>query len=302
MIIAGAGLAGLIAGHIFPNAKIIEREAGPQQLHNALLRFRSDAIANITGVPFRRVTVRKGVWVGGRFVEPNIALANAYSSKCLGRLLDRSIWSLAPAERFIAPGDFYARLVDACGARIEWGVDVSSANFGIEEPVVSTIPMPVALTAWGVDGCAVDPKFHRAAITVARAEVPGADVHQTVYFPERGTGVYRASITGSTLIVESVDTAIGDGEMRMVCGAFGLQDSEVGPFCGSSQRYGKIAPIDNRLRKEIIHRLTTESGVYSVGRFATWRNILLDDVVKDLRIVKAMIEQNDIYSRRLSSV
>lgn len=302
-VIVGAGLAGLIAGHIFPNAPIIERQPEPRQTHNALLRFRSSVVSDITGIPFRRVTVRKGVWSGMRYTDPTIALANAYSRKCTGRLLDRSVWDVAPVERFIAPEDFYAQLVMACHKRISWDTDIKTVTAidGTTDHLVSTIPLPDALTIWGVEGCAANAEFHRAPISVRKLRVADSDVHQTVYFPDPDVRVYRASITGSLLIVEAMSEP-QDEDMRLVLRAFELDPSDVEPLSETLQRFGKIAPINNKLRKEFIHRLTTESGVYSVGRFATWRNILLDDVVKDLRIVKGMIEQNDTYTRKLNSI
>ena len=58
-MIVGAGLTGLIAAHAWPQALVVEAVSGPTGSHHALLRFRSDAVARLTGVEFRRVTVRK---------------------------------------------------------------------------------------------------------------------------------------------------------------------------------------------------------------------------------------------------
>ena len=56
------------------------------------------------------------------------------------------------------------------------------------------------------------------------------------------------------------------------------------------------------VRKELIHRLSMEANVYSLGRFATWRNILLDDVVEDARRIQRMMDQQDANSKRLTSI
>ncbi len=81
--IIGAGLSGLIAAHAWPTAPVFEAlpEAQP---HRALLRFRSDNVARLTGIEFKRVTVRKGLFWRGEYRTPTIALANAYSLKVLG--------------------------------------------------------------------------------------------------------------------------------------------------------------------------------------------------------------------------
>jgi hypothetical protein len=60
----------------------------------------------------------------------------------------------------------------------------------------------------------------------------------------------------------------------------------------SKQKYGKIAPIDNAWRRAFMHRLTIDNGIYSLGRFATWRNILLDDIIKDISVIKEMMKQD----------
>ena len=54
------------------------------------------------------------------------------------------------------------------------------------------------------------------------------------------------------------------------------------------QRFGKIEPIADDERKSLLFRITHEHGVYSLGRFATWRNILLDDVVDDIVAIKRL--------------
>src|SRR5262245_20189064 len=59
MIIWGAGLAGLLAGTQFQTATIVE--AGPEGManHMAVLRFRTSAVGDATGIPFRKVKVYK---------------------------------------------------------------------------------------------------------------------------------------------------------------------------------------------------------------------------------------------------
>jgi hypothetical protein len=298
MIIVGAGLAGLIAVHIFPNSPIIERSPAPQQLHRALLRFRTDQVSLITGIPFRKVRVHKGLWFEEAHRPVDIKLANMYSTKVLGAALSRSIWDLSSVDRFVAPEDFYSRLIQACSGRIVWGADIASSR-DTGGPIVSTAPLPNAAGLWLPS--AHLPEFRRAPILVQRYRVRGADVHQTVYFPEEGLSTYRASITGDLMIVESMaETYDLAATPELLAEVFGLRECPE-KLSDSKQHFGKIAPIEDKVRKELIHQLSLQANVYSVGRFATWRNILLDDVVQDLRIVKGMIEQNSAYNRQLSA-
>ena len=302
-MIVGAGLAGLIAGHIFPG-EIHEAAATPGAMHKALLRFRTQEVARVTGIDFMPVTVRKGIWsfVRSRFVEPNIQLANQYSAKCLNGWLanDRSIWYLDPVARYIAPEDLYERLVDNLDDRISWNSRVNFSDLPPELPVISTVPMDIVLRDLGITP--PDLTFNRAPIHVQRYRVPNCDLYQTVYYPEVHHDIYRASITKDLLIVEStleggsaVDTVLG---MKQVCESFGIAPNSIQQLDGSNQRYGKIASIDDFARKQLLGRLTNEHNIFSLGRFATWRNILLDDVVNDAMVIKKLIKAT-AYDRQL---
>ena len=56
--IVGAGLAGLIAGSIFPRAQLFEAGDESQSIHKAVLRFRTSAVGDATGVEFKKVNVK----------------------------------------------------------------------------------------------------------------------------------------------------------------------------------------------------------------------------------------------------
>lgn len=292
--IVGAGLAGLLAAYAWPVIPILESSETPGSgEHKALLRFRSDAVTRLTGIPFRKVTVRKGIYYKGNFVAPSIRLANDYSAKTLGRLVaDRSIWSLEPVERWIAPTGFYSRLIEHAGDRIQWGKPDDFA-LGREAPIVSTAPLPLAMAA--LDLPPID--LHRAPISVERYRVPGADIFQTVYFPDARISIYRVSMTGDTLIVERAGDAPYNGNLDndAIRLAFGIDPASLVYLDGGTQKYGKIIPLSEGVRRSILFRLTHDHGVYSLGRFACWRNILLDDVVDDIAVIKRLLQTGDKY-------
>ena len=291
-IIVGAGLAGLIAAHAWPTATVLEAAPKPRAGHRALLRFRSEAVGRLTGIEFRKVTVRKGIWADYEFRQPAIRWANLYAQKVVGRLAgDRSIWNLETSERFIAPDDLYEQLIDSVGDRIQWN---THASFQMRHTLVSTAPLPLVLKQLGINAPF---EFPRAPIHVTRWHVPGADVFQTVYFPERGIGLYRASITGDTLIAESVDP-IDEEDEKEIERAFGLALGNCERLESVEQKYGKIAPVDDAVRKQLLFRLTHEHNIYSLGRFATWRNVLLDDVVDDITVIKKLLKANNAYDVR----
>ena len=295
--IVGAGLAGLIAAQAFPRSPIFEQMPEPAEMHKALLRFRTDKVAQLVGIEFKPVTVHKGIWMDGGYQAPNIQLANLYSRKVIGSLLDRSIWRLDPVTRWVAPLDLYERLLTAAQERVHWA---ASYLYEGQRTAISTAPLPVVLTACGLDHPV---EFKHAAISVARFTVPGADVYQTVYFPSESHSLYRASITGNTLICEFNSKHYADDDelwQMELSHAFAL-DGDIIQTDAISQRYGKIAPIDENIRKNMINHLTREFDIFSLGRFATWRNILLDDVVHDIAVIKQLLTASQ-YDRRIAAL
>lgn len=298
LTIVGAGYAGLLAAHAWRGAAIVEAAFRPEQKHKALLRFRTDAVARLVGIPFRPVTVRKGIWQGHGFAAPSIAFANAYSMKVLGELAaERSIWSLEPAIRYIAPETLHEQMVDHVAPRIRWGETFKFADdFGRDHHVVSTAPLDVTLRAVNGEPPAAG-LFRYAPIFVQTFRLPQCDVFQTVYFPTDSHSVYRASITGSLLIVEHAGDPRGVWD-RDVEQAFSLRPLPAGSRLAKQSR-GKIAPFaDDAQRKALLLGLTVDHKIYSLGRFATWRNILLDDVVDDIDIVRRLIDGNGYDTRR----
>lgn len=310
MIILGAGLAGCIAAHLFPGSKILEAGSADKVIgaHKALLRFRSDALSKITGVPFRRVKVHKAVVSEGKYYLSEVPpyLQNWYSRKVTGAIADRSISNLAPVDRWIAPDNFHEQLVDRIVESIQfsWPVETVSpilicqfgAGVGIDrtdEPVLSTIPLPAMLKAARMEQDHL--AFVRAPIHVQRKRVKRCDVHQTVYFPDPNLNVYRASITSNLLIMECVKGLPEVTDIEAVLWAFGLSGSDLEPVMSeiSMQQYGKIVPLQDDARHAILLRLSREMNVYSFGRFGTWRNLLLDDLPADAEKIRMLMRMSD---------
>lgn len=297
--IIGAGLAGLLAAHSWPRAPLFEAETGPRQSHRALLRFRGNKVALHTGIDFKPVLVRKGIWFRNGFVAPSIQIANMYSDKVLNGALqgDRSIWSLEPVQRWIAPEDFYDRLIETCAARIQWAApfDFSTKDRGA---VISTAPLPIALDKLQL---LVSHAFERQPIHISRWRVDACDVHQTVYFPDTQLGVYRASITGDLLIVESVADLLDAVSMDEVCRAFFLPAARIELLDEGEQRFGKIIPLPAAERRALLYQMTVQHKIYSLGRFATWRNILLDDVVDDIAVIRRLLRAEQYHLSMFAS-
>lgn len=304
--IIGAGMAGLLAGAMLRNeAQIYEAAPSLPNNHHALLRFRSDDIAQHLNIEFTPVEVIK-------IVKPfrnKVAEAVGYSLKSNGRASVRSIKSAEGKvdKRFIAPPDFIQRLSEMQINDIEygWKADkerlVSLAEYG---PIISTIPMGSLMQILGYEG-GVEFGYRHGWVVKGHVNVP-SDLCATIYYPDPAVPIIRATLTGDLLQVEMVaefDRAAWavDIVMDLVLQDFGLEgcsySAEMVP-----QRYAKIVAIPDRERRKFIMWATDEFGIYSLGRFAVWKpGLLLDDVFHDVRKIQSMIRDGHNYHGRLST-
>lgn len=305
--IVGAGMAGLLAGQMLRrySPRIVERQPVLPSNHSALLRFRSPSIANATGIPFSKVLVRKGIWTGfGTTDRCDIPLANNYSKRVTGGYSDRSIWNLEPEERWVAPKDFVQQL--AVGLNIEYNAPFSRIdhNGGTESRVViSTLPMPLMAKMFGYP---FSQAFESNEIYTAKAwiESPACNVFQTIYNGspvENGKEWYRATVHGNEVTVEGMSPFVPEGLADLLLSAFGIRAEAFKSLTLGRQPFGKLVPQDNEERKRFILWLTENHKIYSLGRFATWRKILLDDVMQDIKVIQNFIEEGHSYNRQLAN-
>lgn len=316
MYILGAGLAGCIAGILNGDAVILEKAKSADEIpaHKALLRFRSDKIARIAGVEFDKVVVRKSIWYDGKeYRQPTIRFANMYSRKVSNGYFERSILNLNDAERWIAPDNFHEILLQRCKHQIQYGSQVSYINENkitvdgsglmyldrAGSAVISTLPLPFVCKLLGIE---TELKFEQKPICVRRFRLANCNLYQTIYYPAPDFSVYRASIIRDNLIIEYFEDRSDAGEIDIIFNNFGINPADIISTAGRvSKQQGKISPVDDRMRKELIFKMSVERGVYSLGRFGVWRNILLDDVYEDVLQIRRMIGKTD-YDNKLASM
>lgn len=302
-------MAGLIAGHMLRRHQptILEASSALPHNHSALLRFRSDAVAKATSIPFKKVRVRKGcLSKKGEVMEwPQIADINAYSEKVSGLVTLRSISELSACDRWAAPEDFSHKLAAPLD-KLHFNCPVTPLNIGSkpDEPWVSTIPMPMMMELVGWDSV-IGTTFQHKPIYVINATIdwPLTSVYQTIYIPHDNQypGIYRVSIHNNQLIIESIGE-IPLNELRMETDGqlclhilrelFGFTNPVVKKTERRIQKYGKMVAIDEFERKRFILWLTENHNIYSLGRFATWRPLLLDDVVRDVEVIDGLLEKS----------
>ncbi len=300
-------MAGLLAAQMLRrySPAVFEAQDSLPDNHGALLRFRSNIVAEATGIPLRRVEVQKAL---RRDTDPlltqqlTLADANRYALKVIGEAIPRSILSLAPGERYVAHDDFLANL--ASGVQIHFRAPLTPEELQgrtpDSPPIISTIPMPVLMH---MVGWSPAPTFAWRPIWTVRCRIiaPRVNLFQTIYYPG-ADDYYRASITGNQLIVEYMSEPSRTGaasDLADICDDFGFGSLDSEPYIVKRQEYGKLLPIPEDERKAFILAMSDQLAIYSLGRFATWRQILLDDVVKDVRHIETFLTQRSArYARR----
>lgn len=310
MHIIGAGLSGLIAGAILRDrlSGIHEAQASLPNNHNSLLRFRSQSVADALGIEFKQVEAYKATapW------QNPIADALAYSAKTNGSLTMRSITTadMRPASRFIAPSDLIPRLGNMLASRPAFGTHVDLdyiRELREDAPIISTIPMPALMDILGWED---KPEFRSVSGMTIVGKVPDCEAYCTLYIPNPDKPFNRISITGDTLHIECGEASLKEARsmpneaerLRYTNGIvtdaldiIGILGREV-QYEAHEQKYAKILPITEDARREFVMWASVEHGVYSLGRFATWRpRLLLDEVPSDLRTIERLIEKRSAY-------
>ena len=292
MLIIGAGMSGLLAGQYFRSQMptIIERQDSLPNNHSALLRFRSNSVSDLTGIGFRKVRVQKAISYKGKiYNEANIKMNNLYSAKVTNTYNQRSISSLESCDRCVAPGDFIQKASN--GLDITYSEDASTwLSIEMKEPIIST--MPVMALAKLLD-YELDVELESTSITTTRMTIPDdCDVYQTIYYPDLEEPFYRISITGNRVIAESMfDRDSSEYLGTILQQDFGIKAFEDTETTINTMKYGKLIEHKGKEIKDFIIHATNEHNIYSLGRWGTHRQILMDDVVHDLKIIGKLINR-----------
>jgi hypothetical protein len=295
MIVAGAGMAGLLAAGMLRNdcSAVLETQQSLPNNHSAVLRFRSTAVGDALNIRFKEVQAIKAVQP---WMNP-VADAMAYSIKTNGTATVRSVLTAdaKPVKRYIAPEDMVERMANRVQAPICFGLGADFLR--AEEPVISTIPMPALMSA--LDWPGQRPEFRSVVGCNYGARLQGVNAYCSVYVPDPMHVASRVSLTGDQLIVECYGPQADDLDMPLedvlVEGmrllGLGLSRGAIQEPWQKGQQYAKILPIDEGIRREFIMWASREHNVHSLGRFATWRpGLLLDDLVNDVRVIQSLAD------------
>lgn len=291
-------MAGLLAGNMLKHSgwdyEIIEKQPTLPHNHSAVLRFRSSIVGDMLGIPFKKVTMVKDYKHNNNLVADSLS----YSMKVSGQIRsDRSIISCPKVEeRFIAPPNMIEMM--AKGLNIKFNETMLIDDLEDRAlPKISTIPMPALMDLLKYDR-PIDFEYRHGVNIIV--ELPNCEAYISLYCPgnwHKNNSISRISITGNEMVIElSKDPGKADEDnyVNMALKFLSLEDissymiKEV-----KHQAYSKILPINEDDRKRFMFWATDKFGIFSLGRYATWRpGLLLDDLVKDVQWIKRWI-QND---------
>lgn len=305
-----------------------------KQTHFALLRFKTKSIEEETGIKCEEVEIKKAIYFEGQiYNESNIKFDNLYSQKVTGKIQRRSIGNLGIGKRYIPPVDFFQQLekkTEQLGVEFkqitEWS-NYHPSKFLRDftgfagEKTISTLPMPKMCKF--VHNEEINFDFEK--VYVVEFNVDNCNVHQTIYYPSIIHSIqhpaYRISVVGNNIKCEISEATMQEfkteGEFKFeqllrnldsqIWQSFGIEigDETVDNYVQDclfkgietiikEQKFGKISPINEQLRHSIIYNLTKQFGIYSLGRFSCWRQIMLDDVVKDVKKIENLIKLENL--------
>lgn len=303
--IVGAGMAGLLAANMLRHNDpvIIEKQPRLPNNHSAVLRFRTHKVADAIGIRFKRVSMIKATQ---QWRNP-VADALAYSFKNgRVRLSDRSVIAgLVQDERFIAPADLIAKM--AKGLTIQYMTDFGKTSDGWNgDPVISTLPMPTLMDILQYPERG-NIAFRSVAGINIRCSIAATNAYISLLVPDPDIAWSRVSITGSEMIIEvpyvnenfplENFTGMAGQFISQACDLLGIPVADTHSVEIVHQRYAKIMPIAEEVRRAFMFWATDTYNIYSLGRFATWRpGLLLDDLVHDIEKIREWIESADRYA------
>lgn len=317
-IIIGAGMAGLLASGMLRNEceAIYEAQTELPNNHSAVLRFRSSIVGDTLNIPFKPVKVMKAV---APWRNP-IADMLAYSLKTNGTATLRSPITARGDidERFIAPANLIEQMAARVEGKIQFGHKTGKIGFLAlktqGKKVISTLPMHVLMDLLEYKERPQFKYVNGFNINVDLGDKVNA--YATLYIPDPVYRFNRLTLTGNKLTIEiACPEYKNDFEFAeipqleaidIVCQAqyhLALPQPYVpyseDNFKVTKQQYAKILPMDEAARRRFILWASQEWGVYSLGRFATWRpGLLLDDLVNDVRVIQRIANSTDYDHRK----
>jgi|GEM_PF-3138186 hypothetical protein len=311
--IIGAGIAGAMASGYFSSSKPVVFEASENKKaklnkHKAVMRIRDPRVGMILGTDMKEIDVYKQCLYRDKlYWESDIRMRNLYSIKINGDIEERSITNLGKVKRYLLT-DFELSDVNYESKVVGFGEDGRTIqiekNGELEETeydyCISTIPVFELLSILKIK---TENSFPSKDIHIVRTKsLLKSEVHQTIYIPEEKYDCYRATLEGEEMIFESANKFPKEEEIEELSSYFGIKGLNPENTEKHTQKMGKIIPTEDDFRRTVIVDLTERYNIFSLGRFAVWKQIKTDDLIQDLDLIRKMIGISDakrIYKSRI---
>lgn len=308
-IVGTSGMSVLLAGQVMMrhNPTIYLKDEELVNHHSAVLHFKTDDISRFLNIPFKKVVIEKAISYEGKlYTESNLAFQNLYSQKVTGRVIDRSIKDIKSEVRYIAPDNLFELMTIGLNIKLRSDLEYELFSGEDNEPVLSYVKMPDVMKMLEYP---TRPKFEFRPVYTTNTDIlyPEVDVYQTIYYPGNEK-YYRVSITKNRLIVEYIKEPSNEDEymsdvIKILENDFRIDfnssRSNLGSTVYNHMPIGKMAPIDERLRKKFIYELTDKYNIWSFGRNGIWKSIRLDDLYHDLMKIDKMVRNSSKYELNL---
>jgi|KBSSwiStaDraftv2_1062776.scaffolds.fasta_scaffold07344_5 hypothetical protein len=300
--IVGAGMAGLLAANMLSHRDphVVEAQSALPNNHSAVLRFRTSIIGDALNIPFKKVTLVKShlAWKN----LPADALSYSYKNSGMYRS-DRSIISGDVTDnRWIAPPDLIGIMASRLRRPIKFGEKFAFKLSSGWRPVISTVPMPTLMFALQYPKIDQISFKYTSGINI-HLRIKNCDAYVGLLVPDPKIPFSRISITGDEMILEIANQVVDQSEAFVkLCVAaavdmLGINAEDIYDVSLHKQAYAKINRIEDDVRKDFIFWATDNFGIFSLGRFATWRpGLLLDDLVQDIRLIDKWLDKADRYA------
>lgn len=308
MIIIGAGISGIMAEKAFLGSgfdiEMYDASKEPLKAHLAVMRLRDQESERYFG-QLDRITVRKAVlWKNNLTENPTIQMNNEYSLKTRGMIDRRSLSSCGEVDRYLFrefPKSFICQYGQSLTGYKDKSFEIGN-NLKQYDICISTIPMPSLLSVLGINAGI---EFIYKPIYVSRMSINlDSRVYQTIYIPESQFLVYRITLDNNVIVTESLAGFPSAEEIDYLLQFFAIGSKNYDLNSGHKQvqKYGKIVDIDDAVRRSLLMMITDKFNIYSLGRFAIWKSIRVDDVIKDIEQIKRLMDISGIrreYENRL---
>lgn len=193
-------------------------------------------------------------------------------------------------------------------------LDVDVVGYDV---LINTTPLPFLFDMEGIEIDNADELLKDEDINFWEAKIftrnfpfqrlVGAHINKyyTVYLPgfsDYTYDIYRVNLSPAGIKFESVHEAYqlenNDKCFDLIQKLFGIDQKELGdPDPVKRIGESKIRDMNSDLRKRILYQITSRHNIYSLGRYAIWKNIGVDDLMKDVKRIDQMISvQSDVLN------